>query len=1272
MNGDLGLGVIVSMKDAFSQNAARVQSSMQSLDATVAASSERMTRNLDRIQKGTMMIGAGLALMAVPAGLIASTAATQKALGEMASLGTKDLRALEDAAENFTNTWAGYSKAEFIGAAYDVKSALAGLSDEAVGTFSAMAALTAKATKASIQEMVGTFTTGYGIFKPIMANMTDMEWAKAFSGAMAQTVAVFKTTGAQMAEAIKNIGAVAASSNIPLHEQLAILGQLQTTMPGSEAGTLYKAFIMKAAEAGEQLGLSFIDSSGRLKGIIPILQEVKSRFPDLSQAAAQVQIKKAFGSDEAVKFLLQMSQGMESLEGNISSIEQAMKSGTAVTEEMARAMNMDIGSQFQLLRQQVGNLAEILGRTLLPVVTPVIQGISKAVLFFQKLARSMPGLTRVLLTLSMALGAVLVVVGGVIAAAGTIGLMLPAIKAGLAAMGATIAGVGSAFAAYFLPVIAIIGGVVLAVYLLKRAWETNFAGIRDTILGAWEKVQLVFQGIRALVTSLSGGAGTMSADLAQKLEQAGLMGLVVTVFRIYYRVRQFLTGLWQAFSDAFGKIRAILEPAVRALMQAYGTLYKAIFSVLEIFGLAASSADASSYRSLGETLGTVLGVIAKIGAYLLKFVIYNLAAVITVVAWVVRAVVWLGKTIVTAFIEARKFIYKFFLPVRLLVEALRMAARVVHTVWQVLTGDLSVLDGLKAIGGAVFDFLATPFRWARDVIVGVWDFIKGLFSAVGSFFASAASALAAAFMNLPLVRTLADVFGAVRGFLSGDTTFFEAGKAILVAVGKGIWSAVTYPFEMLKKALGWLRRLLPFSDAETGPLSDLTTSGAAVLKTLAKGMLGVLSLPGKVLGLALQGMLNTVRWVWDGLKSLGGGILSAVTWSFRKGAEAASAVWHTVGTAASSAWNGIEHVASRLWTSLGNVGRTAWSLVSTPFSWIAGSAGAAWDRVQTSAGAAWDRIGNLLQGGWNRLGSLFQSSWSLLSAPFDWIAGTASSAWSRITGTASTAWDSLKTMAQSAWEWIRAPFEGLASAASSAWEQIKTASSSAFGSLASSVSALAGSAFESGRAFMTAVGDGIKSAVSAPYQAAKSALSFVRNLLPFSDAKEGPLADLTRSGAALIQTLAGGITKAASAPAEAMTRAFGFMTGLTGKIAAPAMLAGTLALTPVIAGEAPTIAASLESTGAAVPMERPAASLPTGQARLLGETKGALGPESDMPSAPPGETLRPVLESLLAKLEQLGERPIEVSVTTLLDGRQVARSVYRDLRERKIKNYETL
>jgi hypothetical protein len=89
-------------------------------------------------------------------------------------------------------------------------------------------------------------------------------------------------------------------------------------------------------------------------------------------------------------------------------------------------------------------------------------------------------------------------------------------------------------------------------------------------------------------------------------------------------------------------------------------------------------------------------------------------------------------------------------------------------------------------------------------------------------------------------------------------------------------------------------------------------------------------------------------------------------------------------------------------------------------------------------------------------------------------------------------------------------------------------------------------------------------------------------------------------------------------------------------------------------------------------MERPAAFLPPEQSRLLGETRGALGPAGVSPGAPPAESLLPVLESILARLEGLADRPVEVSVTTLLDGRQVARSVYKDLRERKIRNYETL
>jgi hypothetical protein len=41
------------------------------------------------------------------------------------------------------------------------------------------------------------------------------------------------------------------------------------------------------------------------------------------------------------------------------------------------------------------------------------------------------------------------------------------------------------------------------------------------------------------------------------------------------------------------------------------------------------------------------------------------------------------------------------------------AVKIAYTLWQVLTGAISVLDGLKKIGLAVLGFLLTPFRWVN-------------------------------------------------------------------------------------------------------------------------------------------------------------------------------------------------------------------------------------------------------------------------------------------------------------------------------------------------------------------------------------------------------------------------------------------------------------------------------------------------------------------------------------------------------------------------------
>lgn len=76
--------------------------------------------------------------------------------------------------------------------------------------------------------------------------------------------------------------------------------------------------------------------------------------------------------------------------------------------------------------------------------------------------------------------------------------------------------------------------------------------------------------------------------------------------------------------------------------------------------------------------------------------------------------------------------------------------------------------------------------------------------------------------------------------------------------------------------------------------------------------------------------------------------------------------------------------------------------------------------------------------------------------------------------------------------------------------------------------------FESGRKLLSTLADGIKSAAGVPVEAINGALGKVRQYLPFSDAKIGPLSTLTLSGQRLLETLGSGMEKAAPGLAETM------------------------------------------------------------------------------------------------------------------------------------------
>jgi hypothetical protein len=194
---------------------------------------------------------------------------------------------------------------------------------------------------------------------------------------------------------------------------------------------------------------------------------------------------------------------------------------------------------------------------------------------------------------------------------------------------------------------------------------------------------------------------------------------------------------------------------------------------------------------------------------------------------------------------------------------------------------------------------------------------------------------------------------------------------------------------------------------------------------------------------------------------------------------------------------------------------------------------------------------------------------------------------------------------------------------------------------------------------MTAIASGIRSAVSAPYDAAKSALAKIRRLLPHSDALEGPLSTLTRSGSAMLEAFSSGIARASRLPSEALRQAFGAAKSM----ALPTMVAGTWALTPSTAGAVPRPVAPIVTNQG---IESSAAD--PRQSQLLSATRGTLG--NGRLNDAGNQNLQPIFQAILAKLDALGDRPIDVSVTTNLDGRKIAQAVYKDMRERKVRNYE--
>jgi TP901 family phage tail tape measure protein len=313
-----------------------------------------------------------------------------RALGEVKSLGVAEdaLSALNQKALDFSVNY-GENARDFVASAYSIEGAIKGLTGSQLATFTNTSNLLAKATKSDAETMGAYVGTMYNLFKGQADAMGKGEWVEKLGGQTALAVQLFRTDGAQLKDAFKEVGSIATAAGVDIAEQFAVIGSLSSTMEGGDAGGRYKAFFENLGAASEKMGVKFTDSNGKALPMLQIMDKLQGKLGDLTSASASAKLMEAFGGEGA--------QVISSLAKDTDRLRNGMdKLGKVRGLEDAQNMAMAMVDPWQQFAAAVEALRIAFGQALIPILTPLMAKLSGIAGTMTRWTQMFPNITRVI------------------------------------------------------------------------------------------------------------------------------------------------------------------------------------------------------------------------------------------------------------------------------------------------------------------------------------------------------------------------------------------------------------------------------------------------------------------------------------------------------------------------------------------------------------------------------------------------------------------------------------------------------------------------------------------------------------------------------------------------------------------------------------------------------------------------------------------------------------------------------------------------------------